>query len=65
MKRGRPTIAVKKDTVIGVRVTPTLADAVFVTAQRQRSDVSTITRDLWRKWLNEKSVKTETTALST
>lgn len=71
MRRGRPCIPVKKDTLIGVRVTPDLADAMFLIAHRERTEVSSITRALWAEYLrqhghtfNEKSENREHDALS-
>lgn len=56
MKRGRPSVSVKKDTLIGVRVTPDLADELFLLAHRERTEVSTITRALWIDWLRKRGV---------
>lgn len=46
-KRGRPTVAVKLETRVSVRVPPDLADAMFLLAHRRRTDVSTLTRRYW------------------
>lgn len=55
VKRGRkPLAGEKKDVLIGVRVPPTMADALFAIASRHRTDVSGITRAYWMRLIDAK-----------
>lgn len=47
-KRGRPrTFPGKMDAQAGIRAPEALIDAIYVVAQRNNTDVSTITRAFW------------------
>lgn len=55
-KRGRkPLAGEKKDVLIGVRVPPTMANALFAIASRHRTEVSALTRNYWTRLIDAKS----------